>query len=279
MLSKPPPTSALGALKEQFDRPGEVAVASWAAPLPPFPLALDPKNPDQPMPAKYVADRQQGLWWGGFVFTLIFGGMGLLVWRLGIGVLLSGQPTIVQWLLAIAPLAALPWWGDVLPKFLRHVDKDWASIATDMLDDISRVTRMNSSAPGDATLADGERVIWHLDKGAYADTFGRIHFVLPDPAPTTADAATSALRAQVDAQVRRLDPGELAALFVRLRQRNDAGLNRVQFLFWTAAEDILRDPGSGSAAHLAARKFLIFSSGGNYYEDQLEAMEATPQPE
>jgi hypothetical protein len=146
-----------------------------------------------------------------------------------------------------------------------------------MLDDISRVTRLNASAPGDAMLADGERLIWHLDKGAYADTFGHIHFVLPDPAPTTRDAAISALKAQVDAQVRRLDPGDQAALFDRLRQRNDAGLNKVQFLFWTAAEDILRDPKSGSAAHLAARKFLIFSSGGNYYEDQLDAMEAKLQ--
>ena len=43
-LSKPPPTTALGALKEQFDRPQEVAVASWAAPIPAFPLAFDPRR-------------------------------------------------------------------------------------------------------------------------------------------------------------------------------------------------------------------------------------------
>jgi hypothetical protein len=41
-LSKPPPTTALGALQEQFDQPAEVAVASWAAPVPPFPLPTIP---------------------------------------------------------------------------------------------------------------------------------------------------------------------------------------------------------------------------------------------
>lgn len=50
MLSKPPPTTALGALKEQFDRPLDVASASWSAPFPSFPLAYDPKHPEQAMP-------------------------------------------------------------------------------------------------------------------------------------------------------------------------------------------------------------------------------------
>ena len=145
-----------------------------------------------------------------------------------------------------------------------------------MLDDISRVTRLNANARGDATLADGERLTWHVDKGAYADTFGRIHFVLPDPAPKTPDAARSALIAQVNAQVSKFDPGEQAALFVRLRQQNDAGLSRVQSLFFSAAEETLRDGNSSVAAHRAAREFLIFASGGHYYEDQLDAMEKLP---
>ena len=279
MLSKPPPPTALGALREALDLPLEVAVASWASPVPSFALAFDPQHPGDAMPAKYVADKQQGFWLGGFVFTLILAIPGLLVWRLGFGIFLFGQPSSVQWLLTIALLAALPWWGDALPKFLRHVNRDWASVGSDMLDDISRVTRLNASAPAEATLADGERVVWHLDKGAYADTFGRIHFVLPDPAPKTPDAARSALIAQVNAQVGRFDPGEQAALFIRLRQQNDAGLGRVQSLFFAAAEDTLRDADSSTAAHLAARRFLIYASGGHYAEDQLDALEKPPRTE
>ncbi len=276
MLSKPPPTTALGALREALDLPLEVAVASWATPIPAFPLAFDPQHPGDAMPAKYVADKQQGFWLGGLVFTLILAIPGLLVWRLGFGIFLFGQPNAVQWLATIALLAALPWWGDALPKFLRHVNRDWASVASDMLDDISRVTRLNANARGDATLADGERLTWHVDKGAYADTFGRIHFVLPDPAPKAPDAARSALIAQVNAQVSKFDPGEQAALFVRLRQQNDAGLSRVQSLFFSAAEATLRDGNSSVAAHRAAREFLIYASGGHYYEDQLDAMEKLP---
>ena len=59
----------------------------------------------------------------------------------------------------------------------------------------------------------------------------------------------------------------------RLRQQFDAFARDVQGVFTSAAEDTLRDPGADAAAHRAAKEFLIFASGGNYYEDQLDAME------
>jgi hypothetical protein len=265
-LHKPPPTTALGALREQFDRPVEVAVASWATPIPVFPLAYDPRHPAEVMPAKYVDDRQHGFWLAGLVFAVIFAVPGLLVWRIGMDMFLGGQPRLTLWILTLTPLVALPWWGAVLPEVLRHVNRDWASVGDDMLDDLTRTTRLIESAPAEATLADGERVVWQLDKGAYADTFGRIHFVPPDPAPTTPEAARAALRAQASAEVRNLEASEQAALFARLDQEKAAGLTESQSLFTSAAEDALRDKDTDPAVRRAARHFLSFAMAYNDWD-------------
>jgi hypothetical protein len=277
MLSKPPPTTALGALKEQFDHPLDVALASWTAPFPAFPLSYDPKHPEDAMPAALVEQRRHGFWLGGFVFTLLLAIPGIFIWRVGMNIL-TGQSGWLLWLLTIAPMLALPWWSDVLPKILRHANSNWADIADDMLDDINRVTRFSAGAPADAFQAKGERIQWHLKSGAYADTFGRVRFTIPAPPPKTAATALTALRTQASEQVRKLDPGEQAALFVRLRQQYEAEARQVQNLFWTAAEDTLRDPGADHAAHRAAKNFLIFASGGSFYENQLDALENSGKP-
>ena len=276
MLSKPPPTTALGAMKEQFDRPVDVATASWSAPIPPFPLAFDPKLPGQAMPAKYVDDRREP-WLGGLVFAAFLCIPGLLVWRVGMTFLFGGQSRSVFWFATLVPLLALPWWSDALPALLKHLNKDWASVGSDMLDDINRTTLLIASEPADALLADGERIVWRVGEGPYADTFGRMHFALPAPAPTTAKAALAALEVQVSAQVRMLDSQAQAALFMRLRSQKEAGLDNVQNLFASSAEQVLRDADADVAAHRAARGFLMFAAGRTYYEDQLDAMEAKPQ--
>jgi hypothetical protein len=200
------------------------------------------------------------------VFAAIFAVPGLLVWRMGVVIFFGSQRRAVLWVLTLAPLAALPWWGSVLPQVLRHANKDWASIGTDMLDDLTRTTRLIASTPAEATLADGERVVWHLDRGAYADTFGRIRFTAPDPVATTPEAALVALRAQASAQVRKLDAGEQAALFARLEQEKEAGLAQTQTLFTSAAEDVLRDPGSDPSVRRAARHFLSFAMAYNDWD-------------
>lgn len=272
MLSKPPPTTALGALKEQFDRPLDVALASWSTPFPTFPLAYDPKHPDQAMPAKLVDERRRGFWWGSLIFTAILAVPGVLVWRIGLG-FLTGQSGAILWLLTLAPMLALPWWSDVLPGIVRHANANWAEIVSDMLGDINRITRFAASAPDEATLAHGERLVWHVEAGAYADTFGRIRFTLPQPPPANEAAALDALCAQASAQVLALDMDAQKALFESLRRQYEAGAQGVQKVFWKAAEDVLRDPRGDRGAHLAARRFLIFGSGGTYYEDQLDKLE------
>ena len=274
MLSKPPPSTALGALREQLDRPFDTAALSWATPAPEFPLAYDPKMPDQPMPAKFVADKQEGRWIGGLIFTAIFGGIGVVVWRLGIGFLFGSQSGAVLWVLTIVSLLALPWWGDALPKILRHVNKDWASVGTDMLEDLSRTTRLLASEPADATLAAGERIVMRVREGLYADTFGQIPFVLPQPAPTTPELAQAALRAQTSTHVQKLDSAAQAALFARLEQDKKAGRERAAAAFTTAAEDVLRAANTGADARAAARSFLLY--GMHYNRWDVDAMDKRP---
>lgn len=273
-LSKPPPATALGALREQFDRPAEVAVASWGAPVPAFPLAYDPQHPEDVMPAKYVADAREGFPLWGLVLTTILAVPGFLVWRLGMVFLFSGQRPVVLWMLVIAPLLALPWWSDALPRLVGAANHDWADVATDMLDDIHRTTRLVASAPEEATLADGERVLWRLDRGAYAETFGKIHFERPAAAPTTADVALAALREQVDTGVRRLASGDRAALFATLEAEHEAGLDGCQKVFTLAAENALRDREGDPAARRAARHFLSFAM--NYNDWDLDALGPRP---
>ena len=274
MMSKPPPLTALAALREQFDLPVDVAVLSWTHSVPDFPLRFDPQRPQQAMPARVVEDSRA--WNPTLAFlALLFAVPGFLVWRLGVSFFFPGEPSApVLWLLTLLPLLALPWWGEMLPKLIARANRDWAMIASDMLDDVTRGSRLIASVPEEAEFARGERLVWHLDQGAYADTFGRIHYTKPEPAPKSADEALAALRAQTAAQVRAFDSAQRATLFRRLREQYDANLQNVQRLFTTAAEDTLRDAGADAAAHKAARKFLFYASGSTYYEDQLDKIEA-----
>lgn len=277
MLGKPPPTTALGALRDGSDHPLDVALASWTTPVvETIALAYDPRHPDGVVPAKIVENARDGSWWLGCIFAGIFLVPGLFVFRMGLS-LLTGQSGALLWALTAAVLVALPWWGDILPRVVAKANKDWAGIAADMLDDISRVTRFTATPPDMALLRDGERVAWKSDEGIYADTFGRLHFE-PPKLPLATDAAVLAeLRAQTAAQVHALDSARRSALFLRLRERYEAGWQNVQRLFTLSAEDTLRDATADDAAHKAARNFLIFASGGTYYEDQLDKIEVRPQ--
>lgn len=277
MLGQPPPTTALGALREGSDHPLDVALASWTMPVvETLALAYDPGHPDAAVPAKIVENARDGRWWLGCIFALIFVVPGLFVFRMGLS-LLTGQSGALLWVLTVAVLVALPWWGDVLPRVVAQANQDWAGIAADMLDDISRVTRFAATAPEAALLRDGERVVWKANEGIYADTFGRLHFTLPNP-PSKSDAeALAALRAQTAAQVDAYDSAQRSAVFLRLRAQYAAGWQNVQRLFTTAAEDTLRDATADAGAHKAARDFLVFASGETYYEDRLDRIEVAPR--
>jgi hypothetical protein len=272
---KPLPATAYADLHEAHDAPLDVALSSWTTPVQAIPLAYNPQHPESAVPAKVVADARDGVWWGGWIFSLIFAIPGVIVLRMGMK-FLTGQSGAILWILTIAPLLALPWWSDFLPKLVRHANANWADIGTDMLADLSRLTHFTASAPGDALLRDGERVIWKSNEGIYADSFGRLHFVMPNPPPNSETAALVALQAQTTEQIGMLDSAQRATLFRRLGEQYEANQQNVQRLFADAGLATLRDPGADITAHKAAREFLVFASGGSYYEDQLDKIEIAP---
>ena len=275
-MSKPPPATALAALREQFDSPIDVAVLSWTRPVPEFPLRFDPQRPQEAMPAQTVEDSRRWNPIGAFL-ALLFAVPGFFVWRLGMRVFFPTEPSpLVLWILTLLPLLALPWWGEVLPKLLAHANRDWAMLASGMLDDVTRSSRLIASSPENAEFARGERLVWRLDQGTYADTFGRIRYSRPEPPPKTQDEVIAALRAQTAAQVAQMSAQEQLALMQRLMDDKEHDRNGVLTLFTSAAETIERDADADPALHRAARRFLLF--GANYNVWDVDALEKSWAP-
>jgi hypothetical protein len=276
-MSKPLPTTALAALREQFDYPVDVAVLSWTRPVPDFPLLFDPQHAQEAMPARSVEDSRHWNPTGAFL-ALLLAVPGFWVWRMGIRVFFPTEPSpLVLWMLTLLPLLALPWWGEMLPKLIMHANRNWAMIASAMLDDVTRGTRLIASAPADAELAQGERLSWRLDQGEYADTFGRIRYTKPQPAPKTKEEVIAALRAQTAAQVAQMASADQLGLFQRLMQDKENGRDRVQIVFTAAAEAVERDVLAEPAVHRAARRFLLFGANYNVWDvDALEKAWAAP---
>jgi len=276
-MSKPPPATALAALREQFDSPVDVAVLSWTRTVPEFPLHFDPQRPQEAMPTQAVEDSRDWNPTGAFL-ALLLAVPGFFVWRMGIRVFFPTEPSpLVLWILTLLPLLALPWWGEMLPKLLAHANRDWATIASGMLDDITRSSRLIASSPDDAEFARGERLVWRLDQGMYADTFGRIRYTQPEPAPKTKDEVIAALRAQTAAQVAQMSVQEQLTLLQRLMEDKEHDRKDVQIVFTTAAEAIERDPRADPAVHRAARRYLLFGANYNVWDvDALEKSWAAP---
>lgn len=277
MLSKPKPETALAALREQFDWPVEVAALSWTAPVPSFPLRYDPAHPELAMPAQVVFDSGHWSPWN-LLIVLVIAVPGFMLWRAGISVLLFGRlSSRVVWVITFASLLGLPWWSNVLPRLLRHANSDWAVLSQGMLDDFTRTTRVIAAAPGELPLEHGERLTWHLDKGEYAQTFGRIRFVQPQPSPTTAEGVLAALREQATAQVLAMPAAEQTRLLRSLSENASNDRKRDLDVFTHAAEAIERDPAGDPAAHAAARHFLLFAAGYNVWDvDAMEAARSAP---
>lgn len=270
-MSRPPPATALAALREQFDLPVDVAALSWTRAVPEFPLRFDPQRPQEAMPARFVEDSRR---WNpaGALVALLLAIPGLWVWRTGIRVFFSGEASpALLWMLTLLPLIALPWWADLLPKLLARANRDWATIASEMLDDVTRSTRMIAGSPDRVEFARGERLVWRLDQGMYADTFGRIRFRQPAPAPKTKDEVIAALRAQAAVQVAQMSASDQLSLLRRLMDDKEHDRGAVQTVFTSAAEAIERDPDADPAVHRAARRYLLF--GANYDVWEVDALE------
>ena len=254
MPSDPPPANALDALRLWLDRPIDDAIAGWTSPEAVFPLALDPAHPADAMPERFVDAKIHAPsgWW---VFAII-APLGLLLWFRGMSVLLAGLPRAAALFAAIVPLLAIPWWGDRIPLALRHLDADFAGVIADMLGDLDITGRLVASEPEDATLAGGERLVWRVGEGAYAETVGRVHFVRPSAPPASADSAFGLLVETATSQTRAMGAMERTALFDRLRADKLADLRKGGALFVPAAVEAMDGAEAEPGVQRAAQTFL-----------------------
>jgi hypothetical protein len=245
--------NALEALRLQIDRPLDDAIAGWSTRAPLFPLMLDPQHPDDAMPTRYVENKASGGSVGQWIGSVLLLAAGGWLWLRGMAWLMAGLPRAAMLFAAIVPLLLLPWWGERMPAALSRLDPRVARVIADMLDDIDRVGRLNGSAPDDATLAQGERI----DVGsAYADTFGRIRYTSPQPAPNDADAALRALVEQTTAQMLAFDAADRSAVFTHLADDKRAERYGVGLLFLPSAKQALVDATGDAQTKRAANDFL-----------------------
>lgn len=255
MLAKPPPTTALDALKLQVNRPVDDAIASWSRPPPAFALALDPQQPAEAMPAGYVESRRS-FHPRGWLLFLVIAAPGLALWFKGMQLILGNVPPVARRMLSVVPLFTLPLWSEQFPNALRSVNKDLANVIADIVGDIDRTERLIGSDAADATLADGERLVFHVGQGPYAATFGRIRFSLPESPPASADEALAALTQTVTRQVRALGAAEQTEVFAQLTRDKINDLRGAGLVFLPAAKEALLDAKSEPAQQGAARWFL-----------------------
>jgi hypothetical protein len=253
-LQNAKPESALEDLRIAIDRPVDVATESWSTPAPTFPLALDPKHPGDALPAGFIdARREARVDWG---VTVIGGLIGLVAWFKGIEILLLRARPIERLLVGIVPLLALPWWGEAFPRVIRNLNPQFGSVIADMMGDIDITGRLTASEPADAVQADGARVVWRLAEGRYAETFGKIRFVLPDPRPADGDAALAAIAEATATQVRAFPKAERQALFERLASDKQRDLRGAGFAFLPAARESVMDSASDPEVRRSAAAFL-----------------------
>ena len=251
------PRTAWEALQRRLDRPLEDALIGWSRPLPAFPLALDPRAPDEAMPAAYV-DARRGFGspgaWPAALLLLAAGGW---LWLGGMRVLMFGLPRAAILLAAWLPLLLLPWWGERMPRALARVQPQVAEVVGDMLADLDATGRLVASSPAAAQLArGGERIGWRVGEGDYADSIGRIAFTAPSLPPADADAALRHLADTVATQVRAFGPARREALFERLAADKRAGRFGAGLLFTGVAREAAFDAGHDAGEARAAYRFL-----------------------
>lgn len=244
----------LAVLTWAYERPDDQAIAGWSRRPPAVPIAIDPADPAQTWPAGFIDDvkRRSPNWFASAFLAF----MGLVAWIAGWRVIAGDRPWPIVAVVAIVPLLFLPWWGDEFPRWIRSLNASFGEVVTDMLGDVDGVDRLVASAPDDASLARGERIVFPAGAEVYAQTFGKLSFAPPNPAPTDADAALDALASNVAAQVRALDDDARAALFARLAKDKRDGRAKAGFAFLRAARESAADPSASTAVRKAATQFL-----------------------
>ena len=246
--------TALEDLKVELDRPVDAAVISWGEPVPAFPLLVDPARPAEALPAGFVEARRniEPNW----VLVLIPMAMGLAAWFAGTNVFFANLAPGWRMFFGALPLLLLPWWGEAFPRAIRHMHSDVGEVIADMMGDIDINAWLIASDPEQARQLDGERLAWKLTEGRYADTFGKIRFVLPKPPPADADAALAAIAAITTAQVQAMAVADQVALFERLRSDKKRDLRGAGMAFLPVAAATARDANADAGVRKAATQFL-----------------------
>jgi hypothetical protein len=126
-------------------------------------------------------------------------------------------------------------------------------MVADELGDIELTGRLVASDPADASQRDGERVMFSVGKGLYAESLGRLRYQPPQTPPANADAALAALAASTTAQVRAMDPSQRAELFERLRADKEAHLMHAGLVFLPVAKEVMADARAPEAQRNAYR--------------------------
>ncbi|MEO8346318.1 MAG: hypothetical protein ABI607_11550 [Betaproteobacteria bacterium] len=256
MHDKWPAKDALDWLRLELDRPVDAAIYGWTAPAPILPLVFDPAKPGEALPAGIVAKRLDAGW--NLPAVIVGFGIGLFIWfkAMAFVPLLANLAPWGRWVLSALPLLTLPWWMDAFPTVLSHFNRQVASVIGDMFADIGRLDRMIATEPGEATLANGERLVWTVSKSVYADTFGAFKFVPPGKPLASTEAAQAALTETITNQVPLLNDAERGDLFVKLARDKAAGLDAVAYVFKPAAEDTAADNSASTETRRAAAQFL-----------------------
>lgn len=258
MHQKWPADTALDWLRLELDLPVDDAIYGWTAPPAILPLSFDPARPAEALPTGIVEKRMEhGPNW--IVMPLGFG-VGLLVWFKAIALmpLFSGMAPMGRRILSALPLLTLPWWMDAVPQTLSHFSRDAASFLGEVFADINRTDRLLASEPEQATLANGERLIWRFNESVYADTIGTFRFVAPNPPLASEEAALAALTETIAVQAGALDDAKRAELFANLMREKQTGLNDAGRVFQKAAQQAAEDPAAGPATRRAAKRFVDY---------------------
>ena len=249
-----PAGAELAALKAMYDRPTDDAIAGWRDHPANFMIAFDPAQPVRAWPVGFIADiaRRTPDWFTTAAGLLIGACFWFYGWTLVMGSGVRAQVVII----GTVTLLAVPWWGSAFPRMLRGMNAPFGEVIADMLGDVDALDRLVLSSPDDATLADGQRIVWRTGDTLYADTFGQLPLRRPAPAPADDDAALDALADAVVAHVRTLDPQARTALFARLARDKTEGRARAGYVFVRAARDALVDVAREPDERRSATRFL-----------------------
>ena len=219
-------------------------------------MVYDPQRPTTLIPKGLVESRlaHRPSWF----MALAMGGVGLVVWFLGMALLpgMSNYSLPGQIIIAVLPLFALPWFASHFPEAVRTLNATLGEVVGDVFNGLDPLDRFAATAPDEATLADGERLAFRAGAGPYTDTFGRLRFVPPSRASSSADAALAALAQSVTAQLAELDAGERAEFFARLARDKRLDLRAAGLAALPAARQALLDASTDPRVRRAARHFL-----------------------